>query len=154
MCRCFPVPKRLDRVRWGDGWFQRQPATLLLRYHPPHSKSYLSYKSVSVISLPLPPTKKKDLRLLLRKKIQNTKERMNGLKFTLNREAGLAGTSEGVQWFWTLLQVKISKATFRNYWWLSDRESAMQVQCLSQGDPLEKEMATHSRIPAWEIPWT
>ena len=23
-----------------------------------------------------------------------------------------------------------------------------------QEDPLEKEMATHSRIPAWEIPWT
>ena len=22
-----------------------------------------------------------------------------------------------------------------------------------QEDPLEKEMATHSRIPAWEIPW-
>ena len=28
------------------------------------------------------------------------------------------------------------------------------VQSLSQGDPLEKEMATHSRILAWEIPWT
>ena len=24
----------------------------------------------------------------------------------------------------------------------------------SPGDPLEKEMATHSRILAWEIPWT
>ena len=23
-----------------------------------------------------------------------------------------------------------------------------------QEDPLEKEMATHSSIPAWEIPWT
>ena len=22
------------------------------------------------------------------------------------------------------------------------------------GDPLEKEMATHSSIPAWETPWT
>ena len=28
------------------------------------------------------------------------------------------------------------------------------VQSLGQGDPLEKEMATHSSIPAWEIPWT
>ena len=28
------------------------------------------------------------------------------------------------------------------------------VQSLSQEDPLEKEMATHSSIPAWEIPWT
>ena len=27
-------------------------------------------------------------------------------------------------------------------------------QFLSQEDPLEKEMATHSSILAWEIPWT
>ena len=25
---------------------------------------------------------------------------------------------------------------------------------LGQGDPLEKEMATHSSILAWRIPWT
>ena len=30
----------------------------------------------------------------------------------------------------------------------------MQVQSLSQEDPLEKEMATHSNILAWRIPWT
>ena len=30
----------------------------------------------------------------------------------------------------------------------------MQVQFLSQEDPLEKEMATHSYILAWETPWT
>ena len=30
----------------------------------------------------------------------------------------------------------------------------MQVQSLGQEDPLEKEVATHSSIPAWEIPWT
>ena len=29
-----------------------------------------------------------------------------------------------------------------------------QVQSLGQEYPLEKEMATHSRILAWEIPWT
>ena len=29
-----------------------------------------------------------------------------------------------------------------------------QVQSLDQEDPLEKEMATHSSILAWEIPWT
>ena len=29
-----------------------------------------------------------------------------------------------------------------------------QVPSLDQEDPLEKEMATHSRILAWEIPWT
>ena len=35
--------------------------------------------------------------------------------------------------------------------------SAMQetwVQSLSQEDPLEKGMATHSSILAWSIPWT
>ena len=29
-----------------------------------------------------------------------------------------------------------------------------QLQFLGQEDPLEKEMATHSSILAWEIPWT
>ena len=28
------------------------------------------------------------------------------------------------------------------------------VPSLGQKDPLEKEMATHSSILAWEIPWT
>ena len=28
------------------------------------------------------------------------------------------------------------------------------VQFLGQEDPLEKEMATHSSILAWRIPWT
>jgi len=28
------------------------------------------------------------------------------------------------------------------------------VRSLGQEDPLEKEMATHSSIPAWRIPWT
>ena len=41
-----------------------------------------------------------------------------------------------------------------------DKESAvweMQetgVQSLGQEDPLEEEMATHSSILAWRIPWT
>ena len=30
----------------------------------------------------------------------------------------------------------------------------MWVQSLGQGDPLDKEMATHSSVLAWEIPWT
>ena len=30
----------------------------------------------------------------------------------------------------------------------------MWVRSLGQEDPLEKEMATHSSILAWEIPWT
>ena len=29
-----------------------------------------------------------------------------------------------------------------------------RVQSLSQEDPLEKEIATHSSILVWEIPWT
>ena len=28
------------------------------------------------------------------------------------------------------------------------------VQFLGREDPLEKELATHSSIPAWRIPWT
>ena len=30
----------------------------------------------------------------------------------------------------------------------------MQVQFLGKEDPPEKEVATHSRILAWKIPWT
>ena len=29
-----------------------------------------------------------------------------------------------------------------------------QVRCLDWEDPLEKEMATHSSVLAWKIPWT
>ena len=30
----------------------------------------------------------------------------------------------------------------------------MWFRSLDQKDPMEKEIATHSRILAWEIPWT
>ena len=30
----------------------------------------------------------------------------------------------------------------------------MQVQSLGREDPLEEEMAAHSSIRAWKIPWT
>ena len=30
----------------------------------------------------------------------------------------------------------------------------MWVQSLGKEDLLEEEMATHSSVPAWEIPWT
>ena len=30
----------------------------------------------------------------------------------------------------------------------------IHIQSLNQEDPLEKEMATHSRLLAWRIPWT
>ena len=41
-------------------------------------------------------------------------------------------------------------------WWLRGKESTCQCRVISLGqeDPLEKEMATHSSILAWEIPWT
>ena len=42
--------------------------------------------------------------------------------------------------------------------WLTDKESACQCRrllcSLGEEGPLEKEMATHSSIVAWEIPWT
>ena len=45
-----------------------------------------------------------------------------------------------------------------NLWWLSGKQSACQCQrwvcSLGWEDLLEKETATHSSIPAWEIPWT
>ena len=37
--------------------------------------------------------------------------------------------------------------------WLSGKGSACQVQFLGQENPLEKEMATHSSLITWEIPW-
>ena len=42
-------------------------------------------------------------------------------------------------------------------WFKKKKDPAMQetqLRSLRQGDPLEKEMATHSSILAWEIPWT
>ena len=33
-------------------------------------------------------------------------------------------------------------------------DQQMQVQSLGWEDPLEEEMATHSSVPAWRIPWT
>ena len=44
-------------------------------------------------------------------------------------------------------------------WWLRQEKNlpTMQetwVQSLGREDPLEKGMATHSRILAWRIPWT
>ena len=43
-------------------------------------------------------------------------------------------------------------------WWLSGKESACSVgdagSTLGWEDPLEKEVATHSSILAWEVPWT
>ena len=53
----------------------------------------------------------------------------------------------------------VSKKTYVWFlWWLSGKEPACSAVGvgwrLDQNDPLEKEMATHSSILAWEIPWT
>ena len=54
----------------------------------------------------------------------------------------------------------MERLLFKNWLpgWLSGEESACyagtQVGSLDQEYPPEKEMATHSSIPAWEIPWT
>ena len=43
-------------------------------------------------------------------------------------------------------------------WWLSDKESTCQAGDMDSiprsGSSPEKEMATHSSILTWEIPWT
>ena len=36
----------------------------------------------------------------------------------------------------------------------TQKTQELQVQSLRQEDPLEKEVATHSSMLAWEIPWT
>ena len=37
---------------------------------------------------------------------------------------------------------------------IAGQTQKMPVQSLDWEDPLEEEMATHSSIPAWRIPWT
>ena len=53
----------------------------------------------------------------------------------------------GLLWWAKLCSVKLS----------SNSHMPMQetgIQSLGQKDPLEKDIATHSSIIAWEIPWT
>ena len=51
-----------------------------------------------------------------------------------------------LQYSWAFLMVQLVKnlPAMRETW----------VGFLGREDPLEKEMATHSSILAWEIPWT
>ena len=63
-------------------------------------------------------------------------------------------SARGKQSYSSILQVNISRQGFLQ--WLNSKESNLQetqVQYLGQEDPLGKEMATHSRILAWRIPW-
>ena len=43
-------------------------------------------------------------------------------------------------------------------WWCNGKESSCSAgdegSILGQGEPQEKEMATHSRILVWVVPWT
>ena len=52
-----------------------------------------------------------------------------------------------------LLQWLRSKESAYNSWDIA-RDQETWVPSLGWRDPLEKEMATHSSILAWEIPWT
>ena len=61
----------------------------------------------------------------------------------------------GLENVWTLESMFISD--FPGGLVAKNPPPAMQetwVQALGQEDPLEKEMATHSSILAWRIPWT
>ena len=53
---------------------------------------------------------------------------------------------KGLQKFWASLVAKMVKnlPLMQETW----------VQSLGWEDPLEKEMANHSRVLAWEVPWT
>ena len=57
-------------------------------------------------------------------------------------------------WYWVLLQKGSlgfpGVSVVKNL----PAKQETQVQSLGQKDPLDKEMATHSSILAWEIPWT
>ena len=56
------------------------------------------------------------------------------------------GIGYPLQYFWASLVAQLVKnpPEMQETW----------VRSLGQEDPLEKEMATHSSILAWEIPWT
>jgi len=39
-------------------------------------------------------------------------------------------------------------------WWLSSKESTYNAGDMGREDPQGREMAAHSNILVWEIPWT
>ena len=54
------------------------------------------------------------------------------------------GSDSPLQWTSLVAQLVKNLPAMQETW----------VRFLSQEDPLEKEMETHSSIPAWRIPWT
>ena len=59
---------------------------------------------------------------------------------------------------WNRTESPEIKAGMYSHRWLGGKESACNTGdlglILGQEDPLEKNMATHSSILAWRIPWT
>ena len=51
---------------------------------------------------------------------------------------------------WTLASEQLDAAI----WDLRCRRQEVQIRSLGWEDPLEEEMATHSRTLTWKIPWT
>ena len=51
-------------------------------------------------------------------------------------------------------QLSLGVSLVSQWWRIRLPMLETRVQSLGQEDPLEKEMATHSSILAWEIPWT
>ena len=56
----------------------------------------------------------------------------------------------------SLCYIAVYTSYFGLPWWLSGKEPMQETWIQSPGweDPLEREMATHSSIPAWKISWT
>ena len=76
---------------------------------------------------------------------------MEGLK---NVREGLEGEGELWRWDPEIIQILIRASLVAQ---MVKHLPAMQetwVRSLGWEDPLEKEMATHASILAWEIPWT
>ena len=53
-----------------------------------------------------------------------------------------------------ILSSKLIAITLYAIYLVSQMVKSLPAMQETQEDPLEKEMATHSSIPAWEIPWT
>ena len=76
--------------------------------------------------------------------------------YKLATAESLRQTNVGQKSVWQFSWTDVPTASDGLLSWLSGRESDCQtgLQSFSQEDTLEKEMATHSSILAWIIPWT
>ena len=65
------------------------------------------------------------------------------------------GVNKSVEVFHCSFNLYFPNEKCRLPWWLSGKEFACQwMSSLGQEDPVEKEMASHSSVLAWEIPGT